>query len=196
MFKAIIIGNLGANAEFHSENGSEFITFKVAHNERFKDNQGNTNERSVWVSCIMNGRADGLMPYLVKGATVSVFGDLRLKTYHSAKMHALVAGADLFVRSIDLVGSRPDNVPSRLYTADGVAHSVSKWYYCDTALGEDLLSQSGEQYRCDPNGWVFPAGGSSPLDAIGASVDDTQPTEGELKPDDGAIKDSKKRKRG
>ena len=73
MFKATIIGNLGANAELHNENGSEFVTFKVAHNERFKSKDGTTNERSVWVSCILNGRADGLMPYLVKGATVAVF---------------------------------------------------------------------------------------------------------------------------
>lgn len=156
MFKATVIGNLGANAEFHNENGSEFITFKVAHNERFRDSTGNTNERSVWVSCIMSGRAEGLMPYLVKGATIAVFGDLRLKTYHSAKMHSLVAGADLFVRSVDLVGGRPDNVPSRLYDHDGIEHKIGKFFYCDTAKGQELLTQSGEQYTVDADGWVTP----------------------------------------
>lgn len=178
MFKATIIGNLGANAELHNENGSEFVTFKVAHNERFKSKDGSVNERSVWVSCILNGRADGLMPYLVKGATVAVFGDLRLKTYHSAKMHSLVAGADLFVRSIDLVGSRPDTIPSRLYDTDGIEHSISKWYYCDTAKGRQLLTQSGDMYTVDPNGWVSPmAGTNQPADD--SLVDgEAQPTEG------------------
>lgn len=171
MFKATIIGNLGANAEFHNENGSEFITFKVAHNERFKDSQGNTNERSVWISCIMNGRAENLMPYLQKGATVAVFGDLRLKTYHSAKMHALVAGADLFVRSIDLVGSRPDAIPSRLYDTDGIEHNVSKWYYCDTAKGRQLLTQAGDLFDVDPNGWVKPATEITP-DNFGSVVNE------------------------
>ena len=180
MFKATIIGNLGANAELHNENGSEFVTFKVAHNERFKSKDGSVNERSVWVSCILNGRADGLMPYLVKGATVAVFGDLRLKTYHSAKMHALVAGADLFVRSIDLVGSRPDNIPSRLYDTDGIEHSISKWYYCDTAKGRQLLTQSGDMYTVDANGWVSPmADANQPADD--SLVDgDAQPSEGEV----------------
>lgn len=180
MFKATVIGNLGAAAEQHSENGSEFITFKVAHNERFKDGQGNQQERSVWVSCIMNGRADGLMPYLVKGATVAVFGDLRLKTYHSAKMHMLVAGADLFVRSIDLVGSRPDNIPSRLYDTDGVQHDVTKWYYCDTAKGRQLLTQAGDLFNVDDNGWVSPmAGANQPTDD--SLVDGAaQPSEGEV----------------
>lgn len=180
MFKATVIGNLGAAAEQHSENGSEFITFKVAHNERFKDGQGNQQERSVWVSCIMNGRADGLMPYLVKGATVAVFGDLRLKTYHSAKMHMLVAGADLFVRSIDLVGSRPDNIPSRLYDTDGVQHDVTKWYYCDTAKGRQLLTQAGDLFNVDDNGWVSPmANANQPADD--SLVDGgAQPSEGEV----------------
>lgn len=178
MFKATIIGNLGANAELHNENGSEFVTFKVAHNERFKSKDGSVNERSVWVSCILNGRADGLMPYLVKGATVALFGDLRLKTYHSAKMHSLVAGADLFVRSIDLVGSRPDTIPSRLYDTDGIEHSISKWYYCDTAKGRQLLTQSGDMYTVDANGWVSPmAGTNQPADD--SLVDgEAQPTEG------------------
>lgn len=180
MFKATIIGNLGANAELHNENGSEFVTFKVAHNERFKSKDGSVNERSVWVSCILNGRADGLMPYLVKGATVAVFGDLRLKTYHSAKMHSLVAGADLFVRSIDLVGSRPDTIPSRLYDTDGIEHSISKWYYCDTAKGRQLLTQSGDMYTVDANGWVSPmADANQPADD--SLVDGgAQPSEGEV----------------
>ena len=184
MFKATVIGNLGAPAEQHSENGSEFITFKVAHNERFKDSQGNTQERSVWVSCIMNGRADGLMPYLVKGATVAVFGDLRLKTYHSAKMHMLVAGADLFVRSIDLVGSRPDNIPSRLYDTDGVQHDVTKWYYCDTAKGRQLLTQAGDLFNVDENGWVSPIVNEQQA-AVEAAVND-EPTAQQADVFDGA----------
>lgn len=180
MFKATIIGNLGANAELHNENGSEFVTFKVAHNERFKSKDGSVNERSVWVSCILNGRADGLMPYLVKGATVALFGDLRLKTYHSAKMHSLVAGADLFVRSIDLVGSRPDTIPSRLYDTDGIEHSISKWYYCDTAKGRQLLTQSGDVFTVDANGWVSPmADANQPADD--SMIDGgAQPSEGEV----------------
>lgn len=180
MFKATIIGNLGANAELHNENGSEFVTFKVAHNERFKSKDGSVNERSVWVSCILNGRADGLMPYLVKGATVALFGDLRLKTYHSAKMHSLVAGADLFVRSIDLVGSRPDTIPSRLYDTDGIEHTVSKWYYCDTAKGRQLLTQSGDMYTVDANGWVSPMAGTN------QPADDSL-VDGEAKPTEGTV---------
>lgn len=178
MFKATIIGNLGANAELHNENGSEFVTFKVAHNERFKSKDGSVNERSVWVSCILNGRADGLMPYLVKGATVAVFGDLRLKTYHSAKMHSLVAGADLFVRSIDLVGSRPDTIPSRLYDTDGIEHSISKWYYCDTAKCRQLLTQSGDMYTVDANGWVSPMADANQPAGDSLVDGEAQPTEG------------------
>lgn len=175
MFKSFIIGNLGANAELHSEQGSEFITFKVAHNERFRDREGNTRETSVWVSCILNGRADNLLPYLVKGATVAVIGDTRLKTYHSAKMHQLVAGADLFVRSIDLVGAKPDSIPARLYDTDGIEHQVSKWYYCDTAKGRELLTQSGTQFQCDANGWVRPIDNGNTVQAGAVQLDSEEP---------------------
>lgn len=156
MFKAFIIGNLGADAELHSENGRQYVTFKVAHNERFKDRAGNQNENSVWVSCVLNGAADGLIKYLQKGTTVSVFGDLRLNTYPSAKKHRLVAGADMFVRSIDLIGQRPDAVPSRLYDQEGVQHNVNKFYYCDTAKGQKLCTMSGLQFDCNKDGWVTP----------------------------------------
>lgn len=171
MFKSFIIGNLGANAELHSEQGSEFVTFKVAHNERYRDREGHTRETSVWVSCILNGRADNLLPYLVKGATVAVIGDTRLKTYHSAKMHQLVAGADLFVRSIDLVGTRPDSIPARLYDTDGIEHQVSKWYYCHTAKGRELLTASGTQFMCDANGWVSPIDNGNTLQGGTVQVD-------------------------
>lgn len=164
MFKAIIIGNLGADAEVHNENGTPFVSFKVAHNERYKDSEGNQVERSVWVSCVLNGTAEGLRPYLVKGATVAVLGDLRLKTYHSAKMRQLVAGADMFVRSIDLVGARPDAIPSRLYDLDGIEHKVTKWYYCDTAKGQQLITQAGQQYVSSPEGWVTPVQEPAPAD--------------------------------
>lgn len=194
MFKATIIGNLGASAELHKENGSEFVTFKVAHNERFKSSDGNTRETSVWISCLLNGRADNLRPYLVKGATVAVFGDLRLKTYHSAKMHALVAGADLFVRSIDLVGSKPDAIPSRLYDLNGVEHRVNKFYNCETAKSQELLTQAGERYMVDENGWLFPIttpGDQTQADATNTETatqpanvfnEDTTPTDGQDSP--------------
>ena len=88
----------------------------------------------------------------------------------------LVAGADLFVRSIDLVGSRPDNIPSRLYDTDGVQHDVTKWYYCDTAKGRQLLTQAGDLFNVDANGWVSPIVDEQQA-AVEAAVNDEPATQ-------------------
>lgn len=156
MLQSIVIGNLGADVEFHSEQGSEFITFKVAHTDRYPDAQGNQIEETVWISCVMNGRAEKLRPYLVKGQKVCVIGDTSVRTYHSKKMQRLVAGVNLFVRSIELVGGRGDDVPRYLFTEDGVQHNVTKFYYCDTAKGKSLYDRSGVAYQVDKKGWITP----------------------------------------
>lgn len=156
MFQSVIIGNLGADVELHVESNNEFITFKVAHTERYKNADGRETESTVWVSCIMNGRADKLRQYLTKGTRVCVIGDTSLTTYHSKKMQRLVAGCNLFVRSIELVGGRTDEVPRYLFTEDGLQHDVEKFYFCGSAKKMSLYDRNGVEYKVDKAGWVTP----------------------------------------
>lgn len=153
MFKAIIVGNLGGDAELHSENGNDYVTFRVAHTERRGQGEQQT-ESTTWISCLMNGKNENFLPYLKKGTTVAVMGDLSLRTYHSEAQHRLVAGANLFVRSCDLVGSRPADVPSRLYDKDGVEHKVFQFFNVQDAKDTQLFSRSGDTFLADNNGWV------------------------------------------
>lgn len=157
MLQFSVIGNLGADAELHVENGNEFLTFKVAHTDRFKQD-GRDVETTTWVSCVMNGRGDKLRQYLTKGQKVYVCGDGSVRTFHSAKMRQLMAGCNLFVRQIELVGARTDDVPAQLFDSDGVQHDVSKWYYCETAINRPLFGRSGRSYFCNALGWVVPVG--------------------------------------
>lgn len=156
MFQFTVIGNLGGNAELHRENGNEFITFRVGHNERRTNSDGSTVDNTVWVSCILNGNGGNILQYLVKGQRVCVIGDGSLRTYHSEKQRRLVAGSNLFVRSIELLGSRPDGVPSALFDQDGVQHNVGKYYYVPDFQAGYLYDRSGNAYTVDANGWVHP----------------------------------------
>lgn len=72
--KAItIIGNLGANAVIRTTgDGKQLMTFNVAVNR--------ANETPLWFNCIGNYR-EKLVPYLVKGTTVCIIGDLDARTY-------------------------------------------------------------------------------------------------------------------
>lgn len=155
MLTTIVIGNLGANAEFHSENGNEFVSFKVAHTDRYKGSDGQDKEETVWVSCVLNGRADKLLQYLVKGTKVCVVGDASVRTYHSKKMQRLVAGVNVFVRQIELIGARPDAVPPYLFDENGVQHNVSKYFFCQDIKNKPLFDKDGTEYTVTKDGWVY-----------------------------------------
>ena len=47
MLQALLIGNIGANAQVKVSDGQEFVTFRVAHNEAYtKQDRGRLKLRS------------------------------------------------------------------------------------------------------------------------------------------------------
>lgn len=162
MLQITVIGNIGSNAELRNENGNEFVTFKVAHNDRWTDAQGVQHDKTVWVSCVMNGRADNLIKYLTKGTQVFVCGDGEVRTYHSQAARALVAGINLRVRSIQLIGGRPDDVPAVLFDKDGREVRISKFYWSAGTTEKELYSRNGEVFNVGENGWVTPQPSEQP----------------------------------
>ena len=108
MFRVEVIGNLGADAQVKSENGKEFVSFNVAHTDRWTDNTGTTHETTQWVSCIINDAKSKVVQYLTKGKQVFVRGEARLRVYSSEQARATVAGITVRVREIELVGGRSE----------------------------------------------------------------------------------------
>ena len=153
-----VIGNLGADAEVKIENGSKFVSLSIADTRRVKKQDGTYDEKTLWISATINGDGGNLLPYLVKGAKVCAIGDMEVRMYHSEKQRALVAGVKMFVRDIQLISTNVDDVPRDLYDADGVAHHVTKYFFCDTACGKELYNRSGEMFNCNNTGWVTRGG--------------------------------------
>ena len=149
-----VIGNLGADAEVKTENGKKFVSLSIADTRRRKKADGTIQESTMWVSATINGDGGELLKYLVKGTKVCAIGDMEVRMYHSEKQRALVAGVKMFVRDIQLISTNVDDVPRDLYDADGVAHHVTKHFYCDTAKKKELYNRSGEVFTCDKQGWV------------------------------------------
>lgn len=73
MYKTTIIGNLGQDAVYKDFNGTKYISFSVAHSERYKDNDGQPVEKTTWFSCLKKGEST-LIQYLRKGSTVYLEG--------------------------------------------------------------------------------------------------------------------------
>lgn len=105
MLKLAIIGNLGSDAEVRTYNGASYVTFRVAHTEKWTDrNSGEVHERTEWVSATLDGNGGGLTPYLKRGAKVFIWGDCSTRVFTSSKDGKTYAGLNVRVRQIELCG--------------------------------------------------------------------------------------------
>jgi single-strand DNA-binding protein len=104
MIKLQVIGNLGKDCVTNAVNGKNVINFSVAHTERYKDAQGNQQEKTTWVDCAYWTERVGIAPYLKKGQMVYVEGTPEVKTF---SRNDGTAGASLVLRvqSVQLLGS-------------------------------------------------------------------------------------------
>lgn len=163
MLQTTIIGHIGNDAECKSYNGKEFTTFRVAHSDRWTSEDGQVHEQTTWVDCVMNGKP-AVLPYLTKGTLVYCSGSTELRVYSSPKDRCMKAGLTIKVRSCELVGAKPDQVPAILYRADdGQSVSISKHYFALSLIRDDkgeeyipLVSAQAKPFICDRNGNVTP----------------------------------------
>lgn len=152
MLQAIVVGNVGADAKYQSKDGRDFTTFRVAHNETWTDAAGGKHDTTVWVDCIMNGHPK-VAEFIKAGTQVIVIGNENLRVYSSERDRCMKAGATINVVSVQLLGGTTDDVPKRLYDANGAMHEVKKAYYSDVK-GCQLTSIRNEIYIVDDNGWI------------------------------------------
>lgn len=162
MFRAEIIGNLGADASVMESNGSKFVTMRIAHTDAYKDEQGNKHEKTVWVDATMNDAESKLLPYLKQGVKVFVRGNASLRVYSSPKDRCMKAGVTLSVREIELVGGSSDDVPRQLIDpATGMLYESQKYYWVNRDNKDmkkddlmQLVDARGNQYVMNKAGFV------------------------------------------
>lgn len=161
MLQGMIIGHLGADAVYKNENGKEFVSFRVANTDRWTDASGNVNEKTTWVDCIINGKTK-VLEYLKKGQMVYASGSISLRVYSSAKEKCMKAGLTINVKQIELLGSKADEVPNKLYLEEGGTEiNVFKYYYSPEVRNPDrkedtvaLVSKTGNRFVGDKEGWI------------------------------------------
>lgn len=152
MLQAIVIGNVGADAQVQNKDGREFVTFRVAHNDQWTDQSGTQHSNTIWVDCIMNGHPN-VTQFIKAGTQVVCQGNLTLRVYSSAKDRCMKAGAQINVTNVQLLGGSVDEVPRRLYDQSGAQHDVYKAYYSDVKDCA-LVSSRGDQFVVNANGWI------------------------------------------
>lgn len=112
MLQLEIIGHIGADAELKDFNGRKFLSFRVAHSERFTDAGGNVHERTTWVSCLKNVQGESkLLPFLKKGTQVYVRGDLNVKMFQGQSGQQI--GVNCNIRDLQLLSSNKQPQPQQ-----------------------------------------------------------------------------------
>ena len=78
-----IIGNLGGSPEMRYVNNSDHVVnFSVAVNERWKNRNGDPQERTTWLRIVaFNGLGSACAEFLKRGDPVYVEGRLQIREY-------------------------------------------------------------------------------------------------------------------
>ena len=109
--KVIILGRLGRDPEVRNfQNGGKVVNLRIATSERYKDREGNQQERTEWHSvAIFNDRLGEVAEkYLRKGSEVYIEGQLETRKWQDQ------SGADRYTTEIvanemQMLGGKSDS---------------------------------------------------------------------------------------
>ena len=108
MIKLQVIGRLGKDCVVNTVNGKNVINFTVAHSEKFRDSQGNNQEKTTWVDCAYWTDRTAIAPYLQKGTQVFVEGAPEVRSF-TRNDGTAGASLSLRVKEVQLLGRKGEN---------------------------------------------------------------------------------------
>ncbi len=127
--KAIIVGNLGKDPEVrYTPDGNAVTNFSVATTERYKDRDGNLQERTEWHRVVVFGRtAENCGQYLSKGRSVYVEGYIQTRSWDDKEGNKRYT-TEIVGRNVQFLSSRgeggerrnaPSEPPANDYSNEG-----------------------------------------------------------------------------
>jgi single-strand DNA-binding protein len=106
--KVILIGNLGKDPEVkYTPQGTPVAKFSLATNERFKDKDGNWQDRTEWHNITAWARtAEIVGEYVKKGSKVYIEGSLRTHSWDDKTSGQKKYMTEIVVNDLVLLGGR------------------------------------------------------------------------------------------
>jgi single-strand DNA-binding protein len=106
--KAIVVGNLGRDPEIRAlPSGQSVANFSLATTARFKDRNGEPQERTEWHRVVAFGRlANNCQRLLSKGSQVYVEGRLNTRQYQAKDGTGLRYRTEIVAQQLRLLGSQ------------------------------------------------------------------------------------------
>jgi single-strand DNA-binding protein len=104
--KAFLLGNLGRDPEVRSlSSGEPVATFSMATTERWKDGEGERQERTEWHQVVCYRRlAEIAGQYLRRGRMVFVEGKVRTRSWTPPDSEEKRYRTEIVARSIQMIG--------------------------------------------------------------------------------------------
>lgn len=108
--KAIIVGNLGKEPELrYTQSGTAVCNFSVATTERYKDREGNKQEKTEWHNIVVwQNLAEICSKYLHKGKQVYIEGKLQTSSYDD-KEGVKKYKTEIVAHTMQMLGSVSDS---------------------------------------------------------------------------------------
>ena len=106
--KVILIGNLGKDPEVkYTPNGTAIAKFSLATNERYKDKEGNWQDRTEWHRVIAWQRlAEIAGEYLKKGRSVYIEGRIQTRSWDDKQSGQKKYMTEIVANDLVLLGGR------------------------------------------------------------------------------------------
>jgi len=106
--KVILLGNVGKDPEIKVlPSGQPVANFSIATGERFKDQQGNFQERTEWHNLTAYGKlAEIVRDYVKKGNKLYVEGRLTTRSWDDKETNKKVYRTEIVVGDLSLLSGR------------------------------------------------------------------------------------------
>lgn len=139
--KVILLGNVGKDPEIRSTGGGTMVAnFGLATSERYKDAQGNWQDRTEWHNIVAYARlAEIIRDYVKKGHKLFVEGRLTTRNWDDKETGKKVYRTEIVVNDISLLSGRDDGGSSQ-----GGSGRASGSFDQRPAPARDEYSQSAE----------------------------------------------------
>jgi single-strand DNA-binding protein len=104
--KVILVGNLGKDPEVkYTPNGTAMAKFSLATNERYKDKEGNWQDRTEWHNIVAWQRlAEIAGEYLKKGRNVYIEGRIQTRSWDDKESGQKKYMTEIVVQDLVLLG--------------------------------------------------------------------------------------------
>ena len=106
--KVILLGNVGKDPEIKVlPSGQPVANFSVATSDRFKDQQGNFQDRTEWHNVVAYGKlADIIRDYVKKGNKLYIEGRLTTRSWDDKETNKKVYRTEIVIADLSLLSGR------------------------------------------------------------------------------------------